>query len=138
ALKTAQEGRAALESAVGKFHPQLYFLHMLEGDIHWKAKNFGEAEKSLKEALKQAESRQHVAVNEWTGAETEFHVYRSQPNEAGMIHANVILGTMMVEQQRVKEGEPYFKAALKMAEQQYGKKSLMVAGPLYGLAKPHF
>lgn len=52
AMSSAVEARSVLENAAGKYHPELFNVHRTIGAIYALQKNYPEAEKALKTALK--------------------------------------------------------------------------------------
>lgn len=137
ALPVAQEAIKTLENVAGKYHPQLYFVHALMGSIYSEKKNYAEAEKEFRTALKQAESRPVVATQEWSGAEGQMTQYQYRGSEEGSLRMNTALGDLMLEQKKTAEAEEFYSKALKVAEREYGKKNQAIVLPLEGLARTH-
>src|SRR3954468_14064057 len=57
ALASANDGKAALEMAAGKFHPSLYEAHRTVGLIYALRNNLEKAEESMRMAVRLAETR---------------------------------------------------------------------------------
>jgi tetratricopeptide (TPR) repeat protein len=135
ALKYAEEGRKVLQSAVGRYHPELYILNALMGDIYYKKKNYAEAEKAYAAALKLSESPQFVTGTVWSGPEEDVRMYRLKGSKEGPLRMNATLGYLCMEQDKYKEAGEYFKKSLQIAESAYGKKNAAIVIPLEGMAR---
>lgn len=129
ALTIAQDARTTLENVAGEFHPQLYRLHAIIGEIHEKKKNFPEAEKAYKDALEFAEAGRSRFTRGIRSLYFERH-----PLYDGVSLACVSLAEVLAEQQKFKDARKYSLKALKAAEQAYGKKSPGIAYTLSVLA----
>ncbi len=137
ALKLAEQARTVIEDVIGINHPQLFVLDALIAETYAHKRNYPEAEKAYLRALKRAETRRVVTGSAWSGAEEELHMYRGKDSTEGLLRMNTALGDLEMEQNKVKEAEEYYKAAIKIAEQSYGKKHQAVLLPLEGLARVH-
>lgn len=129
-LPLAREAAQTLERVAGKFHPRLFFLNWIIGDAYEALKKPAEAEAAYKSALKLAQSRQTYTVV----SEFAIDLYTSDNSAFGVVQVNVALGDLYRGQKRLKEAEDSYKAGLKSAESDFGKKTAMVAMPLRGLA----
>lgn len=138
ALASATDGKAVLEDAAGKYHPELYEAHRIIGSIHAMRRDYQRAEESMRMALKLAESRQTSTQLEWSGAEQETVVYVSEPQPARVTLAASELGRVLAVEGKFEEAEGAFKKALKSAEAAYPKESVMREIPLRGLAEVEF
>lgn len=130
ALQAANEATEIIEALLGKFHPEMFRMHMLIGWVHAESKNYLAAEKSFKTALKLAEAQNYVIGSEWSGSDEFTAVYRVKPPADGVVTAATALGDLYIEQNNFKEAEKFAKKALKDTEAVYGKKSPMILVPL--------
>lgn len=134
ALKSADDGRAVLEKVAGKYHPELFRLNIITGNIHFRQRNYIEAEKSFRAALKMAESQSFVVQTRWSGFEESTGMYRVRPPADGVVRSASALSDVYFVQGNFKEAESTARKALKSAEAIYGKKSPMVIMPLNRVA----
>lgn len=133
ALTLALEARTTLENAAGKFHPHLYFIHGIIGEIQEKKGNYAEAEKSYKAAYDFANAGMpFYTINRRTGA------FKKHFLEDGAALSAICLADVLVKQQKLKDARKYATKALKCAESMYGKQSLGAARTLGTLAEVEY
>jgi tetratricopeptide (TPR) repeat protein len=137
ALNFAEQGRNVLENVAGSNEPELFRLYQLIGSIHMRNRNYPEAEKAYLRALKQAEIRQTFIGSQWTGPNEDVNVYVMRNSVEGRLRVSTDLGDVNLAQGKLKEAETYYLKALKIAEQDYGKKHQAAVLPLEGLATVH-
>jgi tetratricopeptide (TPR) repeat protein len=138
AMASANEGKASLESTAGQFHPMLYEAHRTIGRIHALKNNIPEAEKSMRFALRLAETRITQHDVELLGAAHETVVYLTGPLPARITVAATDLGQLLAAEGKFDEAEQAFKKALENAESVYAKDNVMRAIPLRGLAEVEY
>jgi tetratricopeptide (TPR) repeat protein len=138
AMASANEGKAVLESAAGKFHPMLYEAHRTIGRIYALKNNVPEAEKSMRTALRLAETRATAGDADMLGAAQETIVFLTGPLPARVTLAATDLGRLLVAEGKFQEAEESFKKALENAESVYAKDNVMRAIPLQGLAEVEY
>lgn len=137
ALAAALQARTVIESVAGINVPQLFILDGIIGGIYRKQGNFAESEKAYLRALKLAESRRPVSGTVWSGMEEVFVTYLTSNSTEGILRTTTSLGDLNLDQKKFKEAEAYYVKAMKVAEQDYGKKHQAVLLPLQGLARLH-
>lgn len=133
-LVAAEESKKGFENIFGKFSPELFWSHLLIGDVHSASTNYVEAEKSFKNALKLAEAQNYEVGGAWSGYEEVIASYRMAPPELGILLSAGRLSDLYRRQEKYKEAENYAKKSLRDAETTYGKKGAWVLHPLHDLA----
>lgn len=128
AMSTAQKAQGVLESAAGKYHPVLFDVYRTMGAIHALQKNFPEAEKSMKTALKLAQ-----VITPGGFDDIDFIDNAASPER--IIIAASALGQVYKIQGKLEEAEEAYETAWKSAQAAYPKDSLMRLIPLRSLAE---
>lgn len=128
AMSTAIEGKMVLENALGKYHSALYESYSVIGAIHALQKNYGEAEKEMKMALRLAQVITPGGFDDIDFMDGEATPYR-------IIGAASALGELYRLQGKLEEAEEAYETALKSAQAAYPKDSVMRLVPLRNLAE---
>ncbi|HUS36975.1 MAG TPA: tetratricopeptide repeat protein, partial [Verrucomicrobiae bacterium] len=128
AMSSAVEARDVLENAAGKYHPELFDVHRTIGAIYALQKNYPEAEKALKTALKLAQVKPVGGFDDMGF----LAIGDAQPDR--IILAASRLGEMYEVQGKLGEAEEAYQTALKSAQAAYPKESVMRLVPLRHLA----
>jgi hypothetical protein len=138
ALSSALEAKKVLEDVVGKYHPELYMVHTTIGRVYALRKDYPEAEKSMRSALRLAQSPDTAHYNAWSGPEEQHTFYVFYPSPDRVTWAATELGDILRQEGKLKEAEDAFKTGLKNAQSVYRKESVMYLRPLEGLASVHW
>lgn len=128
AMTSAVEARTVLENAAGKYHPELFDVHRTIGAIYALQKNYPEAEKALKTALKLAQVKSTGGFDDMGF----LSIGEAQPDR--IILAASLLGELYEVQGKLPEAEEAYETALKSAQAAYPKESVMRLVPLRHLA----
>jgi tetratricopeptide (TPR) repeat protein len=139
ALASANDGKAALEQAVGKFDPSLYEAHRTVGRIYALRNDMAKAEEAMRMAVRLAETRQGRREQYGLlGDAANTVTYLTGPLEARVTVAASDLGELYAAEGKFQDAEEAYKKALEHAEAVYSSDNVMRAIPLLGLAEVEY